>query len=252
MAHEAGEENVYFPSTQWTELAVLARALAAGDRQAAGPLIQRYQGPLRAYLTRERGIDADRADDLVQGFFLARVLTGNLLAHADQHRGRFRTLVLTALNNYVISERRYQSAAKRSPERLVSADGQDLEDRPSGSDSPSEVFESAWARQVLDEVLGRVRERCRQDGRPDLAGVLECRLLADRPAPYDELVRRFGYRTPSQVSTALRAARSLYARALREVLALEARGEGGVEELIADLLAILAKSRAGAAAAPRT
>ncbi len=244
MATEPSEGGDHFPSTQWTELAVLARAVAAGDRQALGPLIQRYQGPLRAYLTRGRGLDADRADDLIQGFFLARVLTGDLLARADEHRGRFRTLVLTALNNFIVSEHRRQSAAKRSPGRLASTDVDDLEESLSGPGSPSEAFEAAWARQVLAEALGRVREGCRLEGRPDVAGVLECRLLAEQPASYDELVRRFGYQTPGQVSNALRKARTMYARALNEVLALEARGGADVKGLIDDLLAIVGRARA--------
>ncbi len=251
MTKEAGAADVHFPSTHWTELAAVARALAAGDRQALGPLIQRYEGPLRAYLTRERRLDADRADDLLQGFFLARFLTGDLLARADQQRGRFRTLVLAALNNFLVSERRYQTAAKRSPEHAAPADVRDLEESLPASESPSEVFEVAWARQVLGEVLERVRERCRRDGRADLAGVLECRLLADRPAPYDELVQRFGYQTPGQVANAVRTARALYAHALREVLALEARDEADVGELVADLLAILGRPRAGATVARR-
>jgi RNA polymerase sigma-70 factor (ECF subfamily) len=244
MAKQPDEGNVHFPTTQWTELTALARALAAGDRQALGPLIQRYQGPLRAYLLRERRFDADRADDLIQGFFLARFLTGDLLAHADRHRGRFRTLVLTALNNFIASEHRAQAAAKRGPERWVPTDIQALEGMPSDAASPSEVFEAEWAQQVLREVHERVRGWCRRDGREDLAGVLECRLLAEQPASYDELVQRFGYQTPGQVSNAVRRARALYAQALHDVLLLEARDEAGVEELKADLLAILGKARA--------
>jgi hypothetical protein len=244
MTRQRGEGNVHFPSTHWSELAALARALAAGDRQALGPLIQRYEIPLRAYLIRERGFDADRADDLLQSFFLARFLTGDLLARADQHRGRFRTLVLAALNHFATSEQRARDAVKRSPERWVSADVEDLEGKLSGADSPSEIFEAAWARQVLQEVLARVQEQCRRDGRADLAGVLECRLLAERPASYDELVQRFGYQTPGQVANAVRTARALYARTLHEVLRLEARDEDGVEELKAELLDILAKARA--------
>jgi RNA polymerase sigma-70 factor (ECF subfamily) len=251
MTRQRGEGSVHFPSTHWSELAALARALAAGDRQALGPLIQRYEGPLRAYLVRERGFDADRADDLLQGFFLARFLTGDLLARADQLRGRFRTLVLAALNHFVASEQRARDAVKRSPERWVSADMEDLEGKLSGADSPSEVFEAAWARQVLEEVLTRVQERCRRDGRADLAGVLECRLLAEQPASYDELVQRFGYQTPGQVANAVRTARSLYARTLHEVLRLEARDEDGVEELKAELLAILGKARAATTDARR-
>jgi RNA polymerase sigma-70 factor (ECF subfamily) len=244
MAKQPGEGNVHFPSTQWTELAALARALAGGDLQALGPLNQRYQGPLRAYLVRERRLDADRADDLIQGFFLARFLTGDLLARADQHRGRFRTLVLTALNHFVASDWRARAAVKRGPERGVPTDVQDLEGKLSDTATPSDVFEAEWAQQVLREVLERVRERCRQDGRADPAGVLECRLLAEQPASYDELVQRFGYQTPGQVSNAVRTARALYARALHEVLLLEARDEAGVEELRADLLSILGKARA--------
>jgi len=251
MTRQRGEGNVHFPSTHWTELAALARALAAGDRQALGPLIQRYEGPLRAYLLRERGFDADRADDLLQDFFVARFLTGDLLARADQHRGRFRTLVLAALNNFAASERRAQAAVKRSPERWVSADVEDLEGKLSDADSPSEVFEAAWARQVLQEVLARVQERCRLDGRADLSGVLECRLLAEPRASYDELVQRFGYQTPGQVANAVRTATALYARTLHEVLRLEARDEDDIEELKADLLTILGKARAGPADARR-
>jgi hypothetical protein len=94
-------------------------------------------------------------------------------------------------------------------------------------------------------VLARVQERCRRDGRADLAGVIECRLLAEQPASYDELVQRFGYQTPGQVANAVRTATALYARTLHEVLRLEARDEDDVQELKADLLAILGKARAG-------
>jgi RNA polymerase sigma-70 factor (ECF subfamily) len=244
VVREPAEGDVHFPSTHWTEIRTLARALAGGDRAALEPLIRRYQAPLAAHLVRERHIDPHRADDLLQGFFLARFLTGDLLARADRHRGRFRTLVLAALNNYLVSEHRYQAAQKRSPGPPVRGDGHELEGELPGPESPSEVFDRAWARQVLDEVLRRVQEQCRREDRPDLAGILECRLLAERPAPYDELVRRFGYLTPGQVSNAVRRARDLYAGALRQVLSLEARDEGDVEELIGDLLTILGQARA--------
>ena len=62
------------------------------------------------------------AQDLTQDFFVM-VLKGNLIRHADRNRGRFRSLLLKSLQNFLIDAHAKQSAKKRGGDvQLVSWD----------------------------------------------------------------------------------------------------------------------------------
>jgi len=82
--------------------------LAAGDGdslqacEAVERLCRGYWYPLYAYV-RRRGHSPQDAQDLTQGFFAA-LLTGKSLAQADRERGRFRTFLLTAFDNFLHNE----------------------------------------------------------------------------------------------------------------------------------------------------
>ena len=90
----------------------------------------------------QKGTDADRADELLQGFILSKVLEQQLAGRADAQRGKFRTFLLTALNNYVRDEVRREKADKRSPGRLL--DIQECPNEAPSADEPSEAFDVEW------------------------------------------------------------------------------------------------------------
>src|SRR5262245_66666381 len=91
-----------FATTQWSLV------LRAGDRANADAnaalawLCERYWFPLYAYV-RRKGRDVHEAQDLTQEFF-TRLLEKNALAVAAPERGRFRSFLLVAMNNFLANE----------------------------------------------------------------------------------------------------------------------------------------------------
>ena len=89
------------------------------DQALISLLLERYWKPVYCYL-RRKGYPNEEAKDLTQGFFHEIVLNRHLLERADSERGRFRTLLLHTLNQYLIDEHRKENAQKHIPkDKLV-------------------------------------------------------------------------------------------------------------------------------------
>src|SRR5688572_6311922 len=239
-----------FPSTHWSCIDRARADTASAARPALAEVLRRYRPALFRYLAVGRRIDANDADDLLQGFISSEILERHLVARAQPDRGRFRALLLTALDRYVSRNRRSARALKRAPERAVSLD--DLTPASGPADAgpgPSEAFDVAWGRQVIAQALENMRRECEASRRPDLWAVFEGRVLAPtlegaEPVPYEELVRRFGLQTPRQASNAVITAKRMFARHLAAVVG-EYAGADEVEAEVEDLVRVL--SRCGAA-----
>jgi RNA polymerase sigma-70 factor (ECF subfamily) len=233
-----------FPSTHWSIVEVASREDAAGPRPALSDLLQRYLPALRAHLLIRRSVQPGQIDDLLQSFISSKILEADLLARADRRKGRFRTLLLTALDRYVISRQRFEQAEKRGAARTEVLDESAVGELPHDPDRASaDTFDVEWARQILRESLRRMRERCEAEGRLDIWGVFECRLLRPTlggaaPAEYGQIVERFSYRSPTQLWNAVRTAKNLFARTLRSVVAEYAESDDDVEAELSDLRAI--------------
>lgn len=235
-----------FPTTHWTQIDLAANDGGAAQREALEKLLIRYLPALKAHLTRRMGYADPDAEDLIQEFVAGKVLEKGLLEQADQERGRFRAFLLTALRNFARSAHRKASARKRSPGagRLTPID-----DAPpvARDDGPRDVFDAAWAREVLAEALRRMRRRCAKQEREDVWGVFELRLLkplldgAD-PAPYETVVERYHLASPRHAANLLTTAKRMFARALRSVVQEYTRDETEVEQEIADLVRVLAET----------
>jgi hypothetical protein len=171
------------------------------------------------------------------------VLEQNLIASADQARGRFRSLLLVSLDRYVVDQLRRGRARKRSPGQLASIDAIDESLAPV---KVSEPFDRAWAKEVLDGSVKRMREECRTAGRDDVWGVFEQRILNPAtdgapPMPYEQLIERFHFQSPAQASNVLVTAKRMFARVLRDVVGEYADDAGEVDEEIRELKEILAR-----------
>jgi hypothetical protein len=97
----AEAEPRLFTTTRWS--LVLAGANADGDQQksaeALAELCRTYWRPVFSYVCR-RGYSAEDAQDITQDFFLM-ILKTNWLRQADQSRGRFRSLLLKSVQNFL-------------------------------------------------------------------------------------------------------------------------------------------------------
>jgi DNA-directed RNA polymerase specialized sigma24 family protein len=154
-------EIASFEPTRWS-LVLRARAGDDAERRAAlEALCRAYWYPLYAYLRRSgRGV-AD-AEDLAQEFFV-RLLDGRLLGVADPVRGKFRTLLLSALQQVDADAWRSANAQKRGGGVVVVAiDSELAEERfladKSEGGSPELAFDRAWAAAVMERAWARLRE----------------------------------------------------------------------------------------------
>ena len=93
-----------FSTTDWQLIAAARGADVPQARNGPGHLCAAYWYPLYAYL-RRRGHSADQAQDLTQGFF-ASLLGRDFLAGIAPEKGKFRSFLLSSLQNYLSNERR--------------------------------------------------------------------------------------------------------------------------------------------------
>ena len=235
----------FYPTTIWSEVDRTRSCDSDVATAALGSLLERYSRPLKEHLGFKFRVDEERAADWLQEFIARKVLLGELLSKASRERGRFRTFLLNALDNFVVSELRKEQAQKRQPQSGTVS----LEDLPSREQAKlaahtADEFAREWARAVLVETLTRMEDACRAKSCLYRWDVFKARLLD--PAldgalapPYEELVGRFGFRSPAEASNALITARRQFARLLRVVVAEYAGAGADVEAELRDLMRAL-------------
>ena len=230
-----------FPRT--TSIWGLVQQVKAGtqSREALQALLSRYGPPLKAHLVVRKKLSSQAADDLLQNFIESKILRLKLIERADRSKGRFRSFLLTALDRYVIDE-------YRKADESVQALGDMPVEMPAAEES--EPFDVAWARQVIDAAVAQMQETCRKDGRPDIWGVFEERMLkpileGTEPATYESLVAKFGLATPMQASNVLMTAKRMFRRTLEEVVSEYEEGDQDIQAEVESLKAILGRVGAG-------
>ena len=174
---------------------------------------------------------------MLQEFIVRKILQYNLPAHADRARGKFRTLLLTALDNFVRTRWVTENPCDSLP---------DTHDPSDNSLSPDESFDVPWARQVLHESMRRMQAECRQTGRLDIWDVFESRIVAPAlegavPVDYRTLVTRHNLESPMQASNVLITGKRIFERTLRSVIS-EYAPENEIEIEIVELRQILSRA----------
>jgi len=239
-----------FTTTRWSQIR-RAQTQHDGRRQAVlGGLLARYWKPVYCYL-RRKGHDNEAAKDLTQGFFHEVVLGRGLIQQADHTKGRFRTFLLTALDRYVTSVHRAQTAKKRLPkEGLLSLDGFDSPSvpEPSHTATPDEAYNYAWACTLVDQALAELEQECREGGKATHWEVFRARVLlpiADnvtRPLP--GLCAELGIENESKASNMLVTAKRRFRAILRRLVRQFVHSDAQIDEEIRELMGILSGSGA--------
>ena len=162
---DMGGTQEAFLSTHWSLIDGI-RADQDRDRTLISHLLRRYWKPVYCYL-RRKGYDNEQAKDFTQAFIHEVVLNRSLVHRADQAKGRFRSFLLHALNQYVTKQGLKERAQKRIPkEKLVSLDLVEPPALPESiADSNAEEFyHYAWVSTMLENVLSEVETECRKQG----------------------------------------------------------------------------------------
>ena len=162
---DMGGTSEAFLTTHWS-LVEDIKSKEDKKRALTGLLLDRYWKPVYCYL-RQKGYDNDRAKDFTQGFFHEVVLNRNLLQRAEQCKGRFRSFLLHALNQYLIDRKREQRAHKHIPkDKLVTLDNIEPPILPQTISKlgPVDSFNYAWKSALLDRILTQVQAECCEQG----------------------------------------------------------------------------------------
>src|SRR5438270_2048337 len=169
-------------------------------RKALGELCKTYWRPTFAFICR-RGYSVPDAQDLTQDFFLM-VLEGDLLKRADPARGRFRSLLLKALQNFLVDDTIRKRARKRGGDlKFVSWDEWIAEApshlsvsaREAETWSAEKIYDVRWAATAVEHALRRLGEECEVRGRRRVFDVLSNCLAAEREdVSYEKLSKSLG------------------------------------------------------------
>jgi RNA polymerase sigma-70 factor (ECF subfamily) len=237
-----------FATTHWS-VVLSANPIHAGQQgsEALAQLCRTYWRPIFAFVCR-RGYAMSDAQDLTQDFFVM-VLEGNLLKLADPTRGRFRSLLLKSLKNFLADSAQKHQAEKRGGKlNFISWDDW-MAQAPSQlsiptatleSLSPERVFDLRWAATIVERALQRLREECESRGRRRLFDLISAYLTVDRAdISYASIAQKIGL-TEAEVKRLLHRMRLRYRELLRHEVAQTLENAEDVEEEIRYLCLALA------------
>lgn len=225
-----------FNPTRWSLVAQLRSGDAPRVRLALERLCGTYWYPLYAYVRRS-GNAPDEAKDLTQAFF-AHVLEKEMFAAADPERGRLRTFLLTALQNFLRAEWRKTQRLKRGGGTApVSIDEALAEDRysrePADTLTPEAIYHRRWALTLLDDTMNAVHAEYAEQGKAGLFEVLKATLAGEEEASFAELGTQLGMNAGAMRVAAFRLRKRYRERLLEAVAAsLDAASEAEVDEEI--------------------
>ena len=244
---ESPKALTHFITTRWSLIRQRYSSGASGEVDPGlAQLCQIYWRPIFTFIFR-RGYSPADAQDLTQDFFLM-IMEGNLLQSADPKRGRFRSLLLKSLTNFLIDAADKQRRHKRggrlqfvSWERWMAEAPAQLSLPKATMDSapPESLFDAGWAAAVAGEALRRLRLECESKGRRRVYEVLHPYLASERSEmSYEQLSRALGVPELS-VKSLLHHFRIRYRALLREEVAKTVESEANVDEEIRYLCATL-------------
>jgi DNA-directed RNA polymerase specialized sigma24 family protein len=231
-----------FTTTHWSALFLTRQGDSPQASEAVEKLCRAYWLPLCGYVRRQ-GFSPEEAQDLTQAFF-TKLLEKNFWIRADPLKGRFRSLLLTALRQFVADQRdRAQTAKRGGGIPLISLDERSGEARLlDGQDqnvSVEQQFDRQWAAAVLEQARARLREECIASGKSGLYDRIS--LLDDLPGKslsYAQVAGQLGM-SVSAIKSAVLRMRERYGELVREEVAHTVSSPAEVDGEIRHLLSVL-------------
>ena len=218
------------------------------DRALIGLLLERYWKPVYCYL-RRKGYDNEQAKDLTQDFFHEIVLNLNLIQRAEQSKGRFRTLLLYALNQYLMNEKRRETAQKNIPkDKIVSLDVTESPSLPQSviEYSPEDSYNYAWVSAMLDQVLSNVKSTYCEQGMETYWCIFREKVVepmlnnAVHPS-LSELCEKYGIESEKKVSNMIVTVKRRFQAILKQYIRSTVASDGHMADELKEIMKFLPK-----------
>jgi len=231
-----------FATTHWSVVLTAGHGGSEPARTALETLCRAYWYPIYFYI-RRKGVGADDAQDLTQGFF-AQIIAKEHLRRADREKGKFRTFLLSILDYFLAREWNRAHRQKRGGRiAFVSLDEQDPEERyklePANNETPEKNFLRQWALMTLRQTMNTLEAECQASGKAPLLqearGILSGEQDTGR---YAEIAKSLGV-SEGAARVAVHRLRQRYGQLLREQIAQTVSGPEEIEEELRYLLKVL-------------
>lgn len=234
----------HFATTHWSVVLNAAREDSPEAASALEMLCADYWYPLYAFL-RRRGHSPADAEDLTQTFFAERIVNRRILQAANPASGRFRSWLLTCLQNLASTEwehRRTQRRGGAIPHVPIGAT--DAEERYAGEpavpSAPEHLYDRAWAVTVIRHALACLKSKYDAAGQQETFALLQAFLPGSgEPPGYDVVALRLG-KSVDAVKMSVSRLRRSFRRELQAELSRTVSSPDEVEEELRYLQDILA------------
>ncbi len=231
--------------TDWTLINEAGQVDTEAASDALERMVRRYWPAVYAFI-RSAGKDVHESSDLTQGFICDVIISRRLCATADPQRGRFRSLLLGSLKNYMRENDR-RKARKRSLGREIStihldeAEAIVTRTRPKSHQTPDQVFSYQWSSILIHRVLGQVQTDCRDQGMEAHWNVFEKRvvrpmLLGEPATDYAQLVEQHNIKDVSQAANMMVTVKRRFVAALYQEVARTVADVADVDDELRQLL----------------
>jgi RNA polymerase sigma factor (sigma-70 family) len=207
-----GGPHDHFPSTRLSLLEAVSTGL---PNEALEHVIALYWKPVYRFIRFKFRKDNEDAKDLTQSFFTS-ALQRDFFTRFDPAKASFRTYLRMAVERFAASRHAAQNRQKRGGDVQF----EPIEDQAVTTESPEQVFEREWQRQLFALALDDLRAHCEASGKQLQLRIFEAYDLAaaERPS-YADLAAQHGVAATS-VTNYLAWAR----RTLRDLVTERLRG----------------------------
>jgi RNA polymerase sigma factor (sigma-70 family) len=174
-----------FPSTR---VSLLEAATGSVPNEALERVAALYWKPVYRFIRRKFGKDNEDAKDLTQSFFTSAIQR-DFFARFDPAKASFRTYLRMAVERFAANQHATENRQKRGGD----IEFEPLEEQAAASESPEQIFEREWQRQLFALALDDLRAHCERSGKQLQFQVFEAYDLAtgDRPS-YAGLAAHYG------------------------------------------------------------
>jgi RNA polymerase sigma factor (sigma-70 family) len=172
---DIGGPHHHFPSTQ---VSLLEAAAAGLPDEAMDRVIALYWKPVYRFIRLKFRKDNEDAKDLTQSFFTA-ALQRDFFSRFDPARASFRTYLRMAVERFAAT----QHASANRQKRGGDVEFEPVEEQAAATESPEQIFEREWQRQLFSLALDDLRTHCEGCAKQLHYRIFEAYDLADGERP---------------------------------------------------------------------